>query len=241
MIPVLLFYSQKNKLSKKFFKYLALGTLFIIGYNLMFFVGLKVGYAGLGGVIVTASNPLITFGIIAFIEKVRITLRKKIALLLGLIGGIIMLRIWEFHLENFLDSGNLFFILASLLWSLVTLVNAKAREFVGSLTFTFYLYIASSFASFWFTDIQSLEAIFEYDLLFWVNLFFATVISTGFATTLYFKASTILGAGEASSFIFIVPLVALGSSSLLLGEIPLISTVLGGCLAIFAVYLLNTK
>lgn len=72
-------------------------------------------------------------------------------------------------------------------------------------------------------------------------MFYSAVINTAFATTFYFIATAKLGAGKASSFIFLVPLSAAFGSWIFLNEIPQLHTIIGGILGIIAVYLLNVK
>jgi drug/metabolite transporter (DMT)-like permease len=79
------------------------------------------------------------------------------------------------------------------------------------------------------------------DLYFWGNLFFSATITTAIATTFYFVATSKLGAGKASSFIFLVPFTAAVGSWIFLGELPQWHTIVGGLLGIAAVYILNKK
>lgn len=242
LIPMLYFSNQKLIFSKKIFKYLALSVIVLILYNLLFFLGLEVGFAGFGGMLVTGSNPIFTFLIIAMLEKVDIPREKKIPLGIGILGTIIMLDLYNNSVHDLMKEGNILFLLASITWSVLTILNAKSRKYVGTLVFTFYLYVASSFVSYvFFVPNEKVVEIFEFDHIFWINLLFTTVVSTGIATTFYFKASTIIGANQASSFIFLVPLVALGSSNIMYSEVPSISTLLGGVLMIYTVWKLNKK
>jgi len=105
MIPLMILLKQKLEFSFRLIIFFILGTLAIVGYNRFFFMGLEVGFAGLGGVIVTTTNPIFTFAIVALIEKIEVKKQKKIALLMGLLGGIIMLRVWDFDVGNFLVGG----------------------------------------------------------------------------------------------------------------------------------------
>jgi drug/metabolite transporter (DMT)-like permease len=62
-----------------------------------------------------------------------------------------------------------------------------------------------------------------------------------FANTMYFFASSKIGAVRASSFIFVVPLTAIIFSKIFLNEQILPTTLIGGCLSIIAVYMINRK
>lgn len=242
LIPIFLLLNDKRFFSAQVIKPLVVATFFIILYNLFFFYGLKYGLAGLGGIVVTGSNPIFTFLIVAIIDKINIPKRKKVALIIGLIGTAITLHIENLNLKELVDGGNLFFLLASLSWSLVTIYSTNAKQHLNSLLFSIYLYAGSSVITYvLFIDNNSLIEIFTFEFLFWINLFFVTIITTAISTTIYFKASNILGASNASSFIFLVPIVAVLSSAILLNEVPNITSLTGGTLLIFSVWLINKK
>lgn len=242
LIPIFLLLNDKRFFSAQVIKPLVVATFFIILYNLFFFYGLKYGLAGLGGIVVTGSNPIFTFLIVAIIDKIDIPKRKKVALIIGLIGTAITLHIENLNLKELVDGGNLFFLLASLSWSLVTIYSTNAKQHLNSLLFSIYLYAGSSVITYiLFIENNSLIEIFTFEFLFWINLFFVTIITTAISTTIYFKASNILGASNASSFIFLVPIVAVLSSAILLNEVPNITSLIGGTLLIFSVWLINKK
>jgi drug/metabolite transporter (DMT)-like permease len=93
-----------------------------------------------------------------------------------------------------------------------------------------------------FNDFQKINDLFSStDPKFWGNVLFSSVITTTFATTLYFFATSKIGAEKASSFIFIVPFTAALSSFFIVGEEILPHTIVGGFLGIAAVYMINRK
>ena len=69
--------------------------------------------------------------------------------------------------------------------------------------------------------------------------YFLSVFALALGTSIYFYASTRLGPRKASSFIFLVPFTAILFSMYFLKEPFQISTVFGGVLGIFSVYLIN--
>ncbi len=60
-----------------------------------------------------------------------------------------------------------------------------------------------------------------------------------FCKTVYFIAAERLGSYRTSSFVFIVPLSAMLLSWLFLSEVPAITTLIGGSVAVAAVYMIN--
>ncbi len=242
LVPMIYFLKIKEFISVHIIKPLIFATLFIILYNLFFFYGLQNGFAGIGGIIVTGSNPIFTFLIVSLIDNIQIDKYKKIALVLGFIGTALTLNITSFSTHEIFNSGNIMFLLASLSWSLVTIFSTQAKQYLNSFIFTLYLYFLSSLITYiFFIDNDSLLALFSFDYIFWINLLFVTIITTGLATTFYFKASNILGAGNTSSFMFLVPVVAVVSSLIILEETPTLNVYFGGVLLIFSVWLINKK
>lgn len=175
IVPFILLSKHKPLIHMDLLKSLALATIFILLYNLIFFIGLKIGYAGVAGVIVTGSNPIFTFIIIAILEKTKISKKNKTALILGLIGTIITIDIFSIDTANLLNNGNLLFLIASLLWTLLTIQTTKGKKYLTPVLFTFYLYLSSSIITFIFLGkTDNLLAIFNYDFIFWINLIFTT-------------------------------------------------------------------
>lgn len=83
--------------------------------------------------------------------------------------------------------------------------------------------------------------VFDFDLIFWLNLILLSIGAQVFGTTVYFIATTKLGPSKASSFIFIVPITAPIFSMIFIGEKLEISTIIGGIMTMTAVYLINKE
>ena len=83
--------------------------------------------------------------------------------------------------------------------------------------------------------------VFDFDLIFWLNLIILSIGAQVFGTTVYFIATTKLGPSKASSFIFIVPITAPIFSMIFIGEKLEISTIIGGIMTMTAVYLINKE
>jgi drug/metabolite transporter (DMT)-like permease len=92
-----------------------------------------------------------------------------------------------------------------------------------------------------FSFVEFKTILFIRDQTFWLNLLFSSAIVTTLATTLYFYATTKLGAEKASSYIFLVPFAAALSSWLFLDETIHAHTITGGLIGIAAVYMINKK
>jgi drug/metabolite transporter (DMT)-like permease len=219
-----------------------LGASFFISlYTYLFFKGLTLGKAGAGGVLVTILNPIISYGIMLMVSKRKPKRNEAIGLVLGLLAGIVLLKLTTNASEIF-SAGNSYFLLAALCWSILTLFTAKGSKYGSSVSFSFWMYGLSSLLMFLISDFQqNLSILKNGDLVFWGNLFYSATITTSMATTFFFVATAKIGASKASSFIFMVPFSAAIGSWLILGEVPGIHTIIGGLLGIAAVYILNKK
>lgn len=231
----------KLKTGKDYWNVLVGGIIYTF-YNQFFFMGLKNGLPGAGGVLVTTLNPIVTFFIVVLVQKKRISKRQVIGLFFGFIGGLVILQVWKISIDYLLLSGNLFFLLCSFVWATLSLNSQSTGKSMSPVTYSFYVYAVGSIIEFLFCfNDPSFLKVWDEGFPFWASIFYLTVISTTFGTTVYFYAATRLGSEIASSFIFIVPLSAYLSSYLILNEVIQIPVIIGGALAILAVYLINSK
>ncbi len=241
MVPVLFFKGQNLSISKKGFTFAVGGAIFISLYNYLFFVGTHIGSAGIGGVIVPTLNPILTLAGSVVIFR-QVFLRKDIyGLLLGLIGGSIVLKVWDFSFDQITNSGNIYFVVASFCWTGLTLTSSRSHRVIQTLTFSFWVYFISAMFYFPFVIQNEWMSVFNMDWIFWLHLISVSIGAMVFGTTVYFIGTTKLGSEKASAFIFTVPVTAILFSMLILKEPLEISTAVGGLLAMTAVYLINKK
>lgn len=240
-IPVLFFLKEPIRMSKSALGYTLLGSLFMGLYLYMFFKGLTYGFAGAAGVLVTTMIPIVTFILSIFLFRQKISTRDLAGLALGLVGGSILLKIWSFDGDNIFKSGNIYFLICAVLWSLLTICSQKAGSLVSPLIFSLFAYAFCSVLFFFIALPYGVLAVFNQGLYFWLNILYLAIVSSTFATTVYFFASSRLSSYRASSFVFLVPSSAVIFSWVFLGEVPKFSTIAGGLAAIAATYLINIK
>lgn len=239
LFPIIYFFKFSFKLDIKSFFLVLIASLVLTSYSISMFIGLKHGSAGFGGALVTTLIPINTFTIVAILSRKTISLKHSFALLLGAFGVLNMLNIWNFNLNEIFSKDTLYFLLSSILWPILTLITAKAAK-IHAFVFTFYTYIISSVVLIiFFVDTSIFERVIEFDFIFWFNLFVITILSTTFATSIYFIGATKLGTKEVSSFIFLVPATALIIGAIFLGEKITLNTVIGTVFTIIAIYILN--
>lgn len=238
---ILLIIKTPFALDRKGFFDLFMASALISLYTFLFFRGLVTGKAGAGGVLVTVLNPIVSYGIMLVMTKRKPTRNESIGLALGLIAGIILLKLLT-EADKIFSAGNIFFLFASFSWAILSIFTSRASRYGSPFAFSFYMYGISTVLMFLFAGIEGTQATFaKADNVFWGNLFFSATITTSLATTFFFVATSKLGASKASSFIFLVPFSAALGSWIFLDEIPQSHTIIGGLLGIGAVYILNKK
>ena len=241
MIPVLIFTKNNFTVPSDGIKYIIIGSILIFSYNIFFFMGSNLGFANVGGVFVPTLNPIITFILSIIIFREIIYKKDIIGLIFGICGGIIVLEAWTLSYSQMTANGNLYFLLASISWGIMSIVSGKSHKALATLTFSFWVYFISSIFSFIMNINNDILIVIDFDLIFWLNLIILSIGAQVFGTTVYFIATTKLGPSKASSFIFIVPITAPIFSMIFIGEKLEISTIIGGIMTMTAVYLINKE
>ena len=242
LIPILLKYHIPFRIDKKGFIFILWNSISLCSYNYFYFKSTHMGLAGVGGVLVTTLNPILTsLFVFSFLDRSSARLKDFVGLIMGLAGGGIIMRLWEMDIALMISSGNIFYILASCSWVSVTITSQKSKNHIHFLTYSFWSFLSSSLLSLSFCEIESISQTINYDWIYWLNIFLLSIVVMSFANTMYFFASSKIGAVKASSFIFVVPLTAIIFSKIILNEQVLYTTVLGGVLSVIAVYLINKK
>ena len=239
MFPLIYFFKLSFKFDLKSFIFILIASVILTLYSIVMFLGVQHGTGSFGGALVTTLIPIITFILMAFLNKKTISLKHSFALFLGGFGVLNMLNIWNFNLNEIFSKDNTYFLLAAFLWSILTIITSKATK-INAFVFTFYTYIVSSFTLFtFFVDGNIFHRIIDFDFIFWFNMFVITILSTTFATSIYFIGATKLGAKEVSSYIFLVPASALSIGAIFLGEKITFNVIIGTIFTIIAIYILN--
>ena len=238
LLPVLLYSKKSFRINLKSFILVVIASIVMIAYMKCYFLGTKFGTASLGGALVTTMIPINTFLIMAMFFGRKIEKKDIFALVLGGLGVLTMLNIWSFSHEQIFSQKNIYFVLASILWPILTIVSSKATK-ISPMVFTFYMYVISTImVMIFFVDVPSIDYK-VFDWIFWLNILSISIISTTFATTIYFVGIEKLGTNEVSSFIFLVPLFAIVLSVIFLKEHISLSIIIGTILTLIAVKILN--
>jgi drug/metabolite transporter (DMT)-like permease len=238
---ILKFFKVPLSIAPSGYKYIAIASIILAAYSMLFFTGINYGTPGAGGVLVTTLTPIVTYFMAMLLAKRKPTRKEFYGLIIGIIGGIFLLKIWS-NFSNILQAGNLFFISSSFTWAILSRFTSQSSKYGSPLAYTFWMYICATIILAFFVNYgETAIVVQQADTKFWLNMIFNAVINTGMATSFYFYATSQLGAERTSSFIYIVPFSAAISSYLLLGEVVLWNTIVGGILGVIAVAILNKK
>jgi drug/metabolite transporter (DMT)-like permease len=238
MIPVLLFSRKSLYISKKSLLLVTMTAVVMILYLKFYFLGTKFGTASLGGALVTTLIPINTFIIMALFFNRKIEKKDKYALGLGALGVLTTLNVWSLSIEDIFTLHNAYFLAASIMWPILTIISSKATK-TSPLIFSFYMYVIMSIlVLIFFVDVSQFDYK-SYDSIFWINILSLAVISTTFATSIYFIGIEKLGTNEVSSFIFLVPISAITLSIIFLKEEVHFTIFIGTFLTLIAVKILN--
>lgn len=238
LAPFLYIIKKSFYINRRSFILCLVASVIMIAYMKCYFLGTKFGTASLGGALVTTLIPINTFIFMALFFNRKVEKKDIFALVLGAIGVLTMLNVWSFSMETIFSIENIYFLGASLLWPALTIVSSKITK-TSPMTFTLYMYVITTIlVLLFFVDFKQIN--YEsFDSIFWINILSLAVVSTTFATTVYFMGIEKLGANEVSSFIFLVPFFAIILSVIFLGESISSSIIIGTILTIIAVKILN--
>lgn len=217
--------------------FLALITAFaLILYNYFFFLGTHLAQAGFGGVLVTTLNPILTFILVALISRKKLSNEDIIALILGVIGVLIILKVWRLDIS--FNKGVLYFLLAAATWPWITILSSYLKN-ASALTFSFYMFSFTTIAVFLLFLNFKLPSVNNFNKIAWLNLLALSLYGTTFGTSIYFMASSIWGGKKASGYFFLVPFSAVIFASIFLNEKIDIFIMIGAIFTILAIYKLN--
>jgi drug/metabolite transporter (DMT)-like permease len=239
LAPMVRVAGESFRVSSRQLTWAALGGLIITGYTFLFFIGLKTGYAGAAGVLVTSLNPIFTYFFTRIFQGQKLNRRDVVGLLFGVSAGIILLELWAVSTEKLLLSGNLLFLFCAMVYAFVTMTTNTATRSMSILVYSFYVNLMGALCVLPLALLHWQQTPAVGDTNYWFNIFYLGVISNAFATTVYFYAVKKLGSARASSYIFIVPATALLIAALYLDEPVRATTLIGGLMALVGVTLLR--
>ena len=171
LVPVLWITKDSFRISKKAIPFVVCGGLVMLFYNALFFLGLRNGFAGAGGVFVTTLNPIFNFFLVAILYKYPIKKIEYFGLTLGLAGGLIILKVWGLSLPALFSGGNVYFLFAAFTWAVLTVITSKSKSYISPVTYSLYLYGIATVVSFCMALPHDWLAPIYFDSIFWWFVF----------------------------------------------------------------------
>lgn len=237
-IPPLIISKSSFKVHPEDRLYLGIAALCLIGYQWSLFRGLSVGYASIGGIIVTTLSPVITNIVENLRSKTLLSKQECLGLTIGTIGAAVLIQVWTLDLPKLFSSGNIFFLAGAVLWASITILSQKCRH-TGPMAFTFYLYAPGVVIASLLCSPSEIMRPLSQGLAFIGPLLYVAIIGTVVATTWNFKGISIVGTKKGSAFTLLIPSIALLLGWLVLHE-PLTLTILfGSSLTLAGVYVIT--
>lgn len=233
-----IFKIERDKIKSQFLK-IILSSILLCFYNYCYFQGTHLGLAGIGGVLVTTLMPVFTIILTILIFNKRVENNVKIGIILGIISGILLLKLWHYDYSQLIKSGNIYFILGAFSWSVLTIFTQKITNNIPSIIYSVILFSISSIMVFLFSPQSADLNVFQADYRFLIHFLSVTIGALSFGTVSYFYATQKLGASIASSFTFLVPVSAIIFSIIILNEIPDKISWIGCIIAVFSVVIIN--
>ena len=237
LLPIIIFKKNKLFFDVNILKYVVSASILFLLYNISFFIATQSLDVGRGAVLVTTINPIITLIIMIIINR-KIRKKEIIGIFLGMIGGAIILDLFSKGIFNLFSQNNIYFIFCAVTWGIMTVVINYGQKIINPLSFIFLCYLFTTIFSLFLVDFSSFS-ILNWDLKFYLNFFLVSIGAMSFGTTVYMYSTSIIGPVKSSVFIFSVPFIAMGISSIFLNEIITINTILGAVLSLIAIYIVN--
>ncbi len=240
IIPVVWFLKTPLKSDKTGYFYMVASGALTSLFNYLFFAGLSHGQAGYGGTMVTALSPLFTYVMSIAIFGTKISSRQVIALLVGVFGALMLLRV-PYEGFGFLNVESSYFLGCAVVWSIVTVIAQKGMRRADPMFYTLVVFGITGFINMLFALPYHPFDFAAYDGVFWSIIIFIGLVPGTFGMAIYFISASKVGAHRTAVFMFIVPIGAIVSSWFVYGEVVALSTVIGCLLAFAAVVLFNMK
>ena len=240
VIPLIFYFKTSLKTDRVGVLYMLIAGGLTAVFNYLFFAGVTHGDAGFGGTIVTAISPIVTYALSLVIFRQHVSTKEIIALSIGILGALILMRVFSEGL-GFINVHSIYFIIGAVVWAVVTIVSQKASKRADPMLYTLVVFGITAFINMLFALPHEPFAFDKYDATFWWTITFIGIVPGTFSTALFFVSAGKLGASKTGVYMFIVPIGAILSSWWVYDEHIELSTIIGAVLAFSAVALFNSK
>jgi drug/metabolite transporter (DMT)-like permease len=190
--------------------------------------------------LIIALNPAFTYGLSVITLGERFVWRRALGMAVAFLGLFIIVR-WGSGRPIGLDDAGYAFItmLAPICWAVYTVLGKSVVARHPPLLVTGVAMMFAGLFSLAFVRPSLLVQLPSLPTSFWWAVLFLAVLCTVFAFGVWFGALQRMPAGRVAGFVFLVPMFAVTFSRFLLNEPITVALLLGACILIGGVWLVN--
>ena len=111
---------------------------------------------------------------------------------------------------------------------------------IDSFLYIVLCYFIALLISLFFIEFNQISSVYDFDFKFYIN-FIVVFSAMSIGTSIYIYVSSRLGPIVVSTFIFLVPFIAMIFTNIFLNEKITFNIIIGGILGIISIYLINRK
>jgi drug/metabolite transporter (DMT)-like permease len=218
---------------------LLMGASAIAVYNVLFLYGLRLAPASDGAIIVPGLAPAFTVLVAWPTLRERVGGRQIAGFVAAAVGlSLVMRPSGETSAARLL--GNVLFVLGALCWGFYTVASRVATRRFSAVSITLYATVAGTAMLVPFSVAErGWRALAAAPASAWGGLLFLATFGTVFAFVLFSEGVQRIGAGPASAFAFLVPIVGVVSSVVILDETLNLPMIAGSILVLLGLWLVQ--
>jgi drug/metabolite transporter (DMT)-like permease len=236
LIPILLTQREEVRVAAKAWKqWITLGLLLSIGWGFLFQSMKLIPIAN--AVLLNFMAPIFVALLAPIFLKESLTKITIFALTISMGGMMIITSQQNIQIGEMNLLGVLFGLLAGLAYASFIILSKKVVSNRASHIVAFYAYLATMI--FLWPSVVFVNLTINTSS--WLLLLLLGIVNTAFAVTLYLYGLKLIEAQKAVIFTYLEPLSSVIFGSLFLAQAPSLSTLLGGGLILFAVYLVASR
>lgn len=245
MFSVLNTYVGKEKIEKQDYKHLAIGGVFGVAVNMLFFFkGLDMT-TPIHGALIMTTTPIIVFIIAIILKQEQLQLKKSIGIIIGAIGAILLITMSPtkvVHYARNMVLGDIYILINAISYAFYLVVIKKMTRKYHPVTVIKWVFFFGLIMVFPF-GIQELVEVdwTRFTTNIWLALAFVLVFTSFIAYLFNINALTYLHATTVSGYIYLQPFFASFIAVMSQKEELTLVKIISGLLIFIGVYLILNK
>lgn len=212
----------------------------ILGYNLLANLGLQYTTASAGSLL-NAAVPVFTLALSCFLIGEKLAVHKVVGIGVALVGTVVVILKGGGDADiGFVHAFGALLILVGLLgWSIMAVLSKPLLSVYPTLFYTAVVSVIGGIMILPAVTLVRVEQVTALSWLAWASIAYLSIFSTVVGHVLWNYGLSKLDPSQVSVYLYLVPLGALVSANIFLGEAITLYLLLGGALIIFGVMLTN--